>query len=66
MTTRAMAPLPARTVRDAGPAALAGVLTLHVVAIAWSRLASAPSPWSPVLLLLIASSALGFRLGARG
>jgi hypothetical protein len=66
MTTRAMAPLPARTVRDAGPAALAGVLAPHVVALVSSRLASAPSPWSPVRLLLIASSALGFRLSARG
>jgi len=138
MTTRALASPPARAVRDAGLAGLAGALAPYLAAFAWSLLASAVwgtaargavfvdpttsrptgyvaasllfavavgallgavlaraltrarvarwGPWvafaagallsaagvdahalrSPLLLLLIASSALGFRLGARG
>jgi len=59
MTTQVMAARPARTARDMPLAAFAAGVVLSAAG------AGAASLRQPVLLLFIASSALGFRFGAR-
>jgi hypothetical protein len=64
MTTQALAAPPARTICDGRLAGLAGVLAAGVAqSTAGVDAASLPSP---ILVLFIASSALGFRLAERG
>jgi len=74
MTTQAIA-APPLTIRDGLLAGLAGAVAPHLVALGVAFAAGvvlsaagvdAASLRAPVLLLFIASSALGFRFGARG